>query len=142
MRRLLLVGLICLNAAAAMAADMPFDFEVLQFRAKSLAAKPYVQRASKVPKALQELSYDLYRDIRFDPNRSWWRREQLPFQLQFFHPGSIFNRPVQIFEVRGKRAAPIPFDPQLFRYDRKLKLGELPAEMGFAGSSPSLSFRS
>ena len=133
MRRLLLVGLICLNAAAAMAADMPFDFEVLQFRAKSLAAKPYVQRASKVPKALQELSYDLYRDIRFDPNRSWWRREQLPFQLQFFHPGFIYNKTVQVSEVDRGAVKLIEFSPKFFDYGSARSVGRVPADMGYTG---------
>ena len=133
MRRLLLVGLICLNVAAAMAADMPFDFEVLQFRAKALAGKPYVQRQSKVPKALQELSYDLYRDIRFDPNRAWWRREQLPFQLQFFHPGFIYNKTVQVAEIDHGTVKAIEFSPRLFEYNKARSVGRVPSDMGFTG---------
>jgi len=133
MRRLFLAGLICLNAAVAIAADMPFDFEVLQFRAKALAAKPYVQRPTKVPKALQELSYDLYRDIRFDPNRAWWRREQLPFQLQFFHPGFIYNKTVQVYEVDRGEVRRIEFSPKLFDYGQARSVGRVPSDMGFTG---------
>jgi len=133
MRRLLLVGLISLNAAATLVAEMPFDLEVLQFRAKSLAAKPYVQRPTKVPKALQELSYDLYRDIRFDPNRSWWLREQLPFQLQFFHPGFIYNKTVQLSEVDDGQVKAIEFSPKLFQYNKARSVGRVPSDMGFTG---------
>src|SRR5882757_5235460 len=117
MKRLVLAVLISLNAGAAMAADVPFDFEVLQYRAKTLAAKPYAPRASKVPKALQDLSYDLYREIRFDTNRSWWRHEQLPFQLQFFHPGFIYNKTVQVSEIDHGQVKPIEFNPKLFEYN-------------------------
>lgn len=133
MRRLLLVGLISLNAVVALRADMPFDLEVLQFRAKSLAAKPYVQRPSRVPKALQELSYDLYRDIRFDPNRAWWRREQLPFQLQFFHPGFIYNKTVQLSEIDDGKEKTIEFSPKLFEYNKARSVGRVPSDMGFTG---------
>ena len=63
-----------------------FDFETLRYRAKLLAAQPYVPPANRVPEWLLRLSYDEHRLIRFDPDRSWWRRENLPFQLQFFHP--------------------------------------------------------
>jgi len=133
MRRLLLAVFISFNAAAAMAADLPFDFEVLQFRAKNLAAKPYVQRPSKVPKALQDLSYDQYRDIRFDPNRAWWRREQLPFQLQFFHPGFIYNKTVQVAEIDRGEVKPIEFSQRLFDYGKARSVGRIPSDMGFTG---------
>jgi glucans biosynthesis protein len=132
MKRLTLAVLLCLNAWA-FAADVPFDFEVLQFRVKTLASKSYVQRQTKVPKALQELSYDLYRDIRFDPNRAWWRREQLPFQLQFFHPGFIYSKTVQIAEVDHGEAKPIEFNAKLFDYGKNRSLGRMPTDMGFTG---------
>jgi len=109
-----------------------FDFETLRYRAKLLAAQPYVPPANRVPEWLLRLSYDEHRLIRFDPDRSWWRRENLPFQLQFFHPGFVQNRTVQISEIDDGQAEPIPFSSKLFDYDR-LKTGELPANMGFAG---------
>ena len=132
MRRLLFAVLISLNAAVATAADLPFDFEVLQFRAKGLAAKPYVQRPSRVPKALQDINYDQYRDIRFDPNRAWWSREQLPFQLQFFHPGFIYTKTVQIAEIDRGAVKPIEFNQKLFDYG-KTHIGHVPSDMGFTG---------
>ena len=62
MKRLLLLVLVMIGIAALRADDLPFDFEVLQYRAKSLAAHPYVARPSQVPEALRNLSYDQYRD--------------------------------------------------------------------------------
>src|SRR3954463_11055503 len=106
-----------LIAPRARAADMPFDFEVLRFRAKTLAAKPYELKPSPVPKALANLTYDQYRDIRFDPNRPWWRKERLPVQLQFFHPVFIFHETVQVSEIVDHgEVHPIEFTPNLFDY--------------------------
>ncbi|ACB77137.1 glucan biosynthesis protein [Opitutus terrae] len=129
-----LLGVLLLGAAwnRAPAADEPFDFETLRYRARMLAAKPYVAPASRVPEWLLKLSYDEHRRIRFDPAHSWWRRERLPFELQFFHPGFIIKNTVQISEIRRGEPTLIKFDPELFIYDR-LERGEIPGTMGFAG---------
>ncbi|MFT3781641.1 MAG: glucan biosynthesis protein G [Nibricoccus sp.] len=134
MKRLTLAVLCCLSLAKISAADVPFDFEVLQFRAKTLAAKPYAARPSRVPKELQDLSYDLYREIRFDTNRAWWKREQLPFQLQFFHPGFIYTKTVQVSEVDRGDVRSIDFNPRFFEYNMKARsIGRIPSDMGFTG---------
>ena len=110
-RSLLLLGFgFCAIYAMARADDMPFDFDTLRYQAKLLAVRPYVPQPSRVPDSLLKLTYDQYRDIRFKPEKAWWRREALPFQLQFFHPGFFFNKTVQISEVIGKEPKPIPFE--------------------------------
>lgn len=131
--RLLLVGLsLCSIGAPARAADVKFDFETLRFRAKTTASKPYVAPANRVPEWLQKLSYDDYRRIRFDDTRSWWRREQLPFQLQFFHAGFVQRSTIQVSEIEDGQPELIHFDPKLFIYDG-IKTGDFPDTMGFAG---------
>jgi glucans biosynthesis protein len=97
------------------AAGEMFDFETLRYRAKLIAAKPYVAPASRVPEWLLKLDYDQHRLLRFEDSRAWWRGEGRSFQLQFFHPGFIFNQTVQLNELRGKQAESITFDPRLFR---------------------------
>jgi glucans biosynthesis protein len=121
---------LCLHTARAQ--EETFDFESLRFRAQQLAAQPYEMPHSRVPKRLLQLTYDQYRDIRYDPAASWWRRAGLPFQLQFFHPGFIFDHTVQIDEVVEKRAVRIAFSPELFDYGQN-RVGSLPKNMGFAG---------
>lgn len=128
-----LLGLSLLVPLLARAADVPFDFEVLRFRAKTLAAKPYEERVSRVPKRLTELTYDQYRYIRFDQNRSWWRRDRLPFQLQFFHPGFIYSKTVQISETQQGEVTPIPFSSKLFEYGKEIDIGEVSGDVGFTG---------
>ncbi|HVU24244.1 MAG TPA: glucan biosynthesis protein G [Opitutus sp.] len=117
---------------AARAAEGGFDFEALRAKAEALAAKPYVEAPSRVPPWLLQLSYDDYRKIRFNQNRSWWRQDNLPFQLQFFHPGFLLKRTVQIAEISDGEVEPVKFDRKLFNYD-DVKTGELPASMGYAG---------
>jgi glucans biosynthesis protein len=113
-------------------ADDVFDFEMLRYSAKLLAAKPFVQRPVSVPEPLLRLNYDQYRDIRFRPSESLWRRERLPFELQFFHPGFSFDRPVQINIVQGKSVEPVEFSSTLFDYGTN-RVPEVPKMMGFAG---------
>lgn len=134
MKRLLLLGFLLMATDAAVRADdAPFDFEVLQFRAKTLAAKPYAERPSRVPDALRALTYDQYRDVRFNPDSSWWRRERLPFHLQFFHPGFIYHRTVQLSEVRDGKEQAINYSKDLFDFGQNKSIGSIPKDMGFTG---------
>ena len=119
-------------ASLARASDEIFDFEVLRYEAKMLAARPYAPQPGTVPQALLKLDYDQYRDIRFRPQESLWRRERLPFELQFFHPGFTFDRTVQINVVRGRRVEPVEFSSSMFDYGMN-KVPSVPPTMGFAG---------
>lgn len=93
-----------------------FNFEDVATQAKTLAASPYKKPKGELPKSLQDLTYDQYRDIRFNPDRAYWRDLRLPFELAFFHQGRIFETPVKINEVVGKAVRPIQFDPKSFNY--------------------------
>ncbi|MBI5768202.1 MAG: glucan biosynthesis protein G [Verrucomicrobia bacterium] len=128
---LVLIGLLTV-AAGGRAADAPFDFETLRFRAKTLAARPYAARATTVPESLRKLSYDQYRLITFNADQTWWRRERLPFQLQFFHPGFVHTRSVQVFDLANGVATPIKFSRSLFNYSGREPAG-LSDSIGFAG---------
>jgi glucans biosynthesis protein len=127
-----LIALLAVACARARASDEVFDFEVLRYQAKMLAEKPYAPRPSTVPEKLLKLNYDQYRDIRFRPEESLWRRDRLPFELQFFHPGFSFDHPVQINIVQGKDVSPVEFSPSLFDYGTN-HVPKVPSNMGFAG---------
>lgn len=130
--RLTITCLLALWLGAAVHADDLFDFEVLQFRAKALAFQPYRENKPSMPGWLGRLTYDQYRDIRFDPRLSWWQEEKLPFQLQFFHPGGSFNQPVRLNEVVNRVARPIAFSTRFFDYGQN-RPGRVPSDLGFAG---------
>jgi glucans biosynthesis protein len=127
---LLGAALLLLSAGAASA----FDFEELAKRARELAAAPY-KPPSGLPKQLQGLEYDRYRDIRHKPERALWREAKLPFELAFFHQGFSYEHAVRIHEVTGDGVREIRFDPEAFDYGANrfepAKLREL--DLGFAG---------
>lgn len=114
------------------AAEPGLDFAALQARAKGIAAREYRPRQGEVPDWLRQLSYDQLRRIEFDGRRSLWHREQLPFEVQFLHPGFLFDRSVQLSELRGGQVEPVRFSRDYFQY-RGVETGEMPATLGFAG---------
>ena len=121
-----------LFAATAPAAHA-FGFADVDRRARELANRPYTKPAVVLPKQLKDLSYDQTRDIRFDPAQSLWRAQKLPFEIQFFHLGGIFDQPVRIYEVVGKEVNEITFDPAAFNYGKnKIDRSQL-GKLGFAG---------
>jgi len=111
---------------------LKFDFNWLRDRAQRLAVEPYHARPVTVPDWLRHLTYDQYRNIRFAPVKSWWNRDNLPFKLQFFHPGFYFDRTVQIYEVANGDPKLIPFSAKYFDYGHN-RIQPLPPTMGYAG---------
>jgi periplasmic glucans biosynthesis protein len=82
---------------------------------------------------LQDLTYDQYRDIRFRPDRAWWRSSKLPFELTFFHEGLYYNYPVLLHEISPAGVRDIRFDPGLFDYGETHLDPKLLAGLGYAG---------
>ncbi len=125
---------VALALVGSTAQSQGFDFEAVDKVAKALAAKPYSRAAPPLPKALKDLNYDQMRDIRFDPSRSLWRADKLPFELQFFHLGGQFHdQPVRINEVVGGAVREIPFDPADFHYGKTgLERAQM-QKLGYAG---------
>ncbi len=127
--RLIFLSLAFLAASEALA----FGFEDVDARAKELAAAPFSRAGSALPRELQGISYDQYRDIRFRRNRFLWNRAKLPFEVAFFHPGWLYDQPVKISEIVNDAAREIKFDPESFEYgSNKIEPAKL-RDLGFAG---------
>ena len=130
-------ALVLLAAVPALRAgnEYGFDYQELQYRAKNLAAKPYEPQVRRVPDWLlpPKINYDQHRDIRFRTDRSLWREDELPFQVQFFHPGWLFHETVQIHELEGKREIEFPFSRRFFDYGKNNFNESIPRDMGYAG---------
>ena len=92
------------------------DFEQVKTKARELAAQPMREDRLDIAQKLKEISYDQMRDIRFDPKRAIWRRERLPFQLQFFHAGGPQQTQVDISLVDGDEVTELPFSRDFFEY--------------------------
>ncbi len=128
-----LAAVVLFIGAATVPAAYAFGFADVDRRARELAGRPYVKPSTVLPKPLKDLSYDQTRDIRFDPSRSLWREQKLPFEVQFFHLGGYFDQPVRVYEVVGKEVREIVFDTAAFDYGKnKLDRSQF-AKAGFAG---------
>lgn len=82
------------NAPEATEAATPppkrFNFADVRRRAEVLAAQPFQTAGNNLPDFLRNLDYDQYRDIRFRAEKSLWRAEGLPFEIQFAPLGFFF----------------------------------------------------
>jgi len=122
-----------LRAQAPNVPDAAFSFEDVIRRARELAALNYEAASAKLPEALQNLSYDDWRDIRFRPEKSLFASKDSPFRLQLFHLGHLYKQPVVINLIRDGIAAPIPYTSSLFDYGHNAFAKPFPVNLGFAG---------
>jgi periplasmic glucans biosynthesis protein len=126
--------LLALPVLIGAAADAhAFDLDDVADKAKTLATQPFQDPVAAVPEWLTQLSYDQWRDIRFRPERALWRERQLPFEVQFFHPGLYYDRIVALNEVDSTGIKPIPFSPGQFDYGKNDIASRVPQDLGFAG---------
>jgi glucans biosynthesis protein len=87
-----------------------FDGNTVLDLARRTAGSAFVPKRLENP-ALQQLNYDQYRDIRFNPEAVIWRNEQVPFHVELFPAGFLFQTPVTVSVVEGGLArdlAPAP----------------------------------
>ena len=97
-------------------AGTPFSQEWLWSEAERLSRAPYVKQTLKDLGSLGELSYDQYREIRFEKGASIWAREGRGFTIEPFHPGFIYKTPTEIDLVASGRARTVRFNPEVFDY--------------------------
>ena len=137
----LLVASLSLAAAAPQASagakatikSQPFSEAWLHDRAQRLAQSDYTAPADSRSAALAKMSYDDYRRIRFRPEASVWRGDELPFQVQLFHLGHLFTEPVSIYIVERGSARALDYSPKFFDYGGTQFSEPLPEGTGFAG---------
>jgi glucans biosynthesis protein len=109
----------------------PFGFAQVEDKARALQEAPYQAQALPVPASLQKLTPEQYAQIQdVDP---LWRRQGLPFEAQFYLPGSYFDRPVVIRSIVDGQVQPIPFSLQHFGFGDLQVPNDLPADLGYAG---------
>lgn len=114
-------------------AEASFGLTNVEEIARDLASRPFEDTKGQVPEVLKTISYDQWRDIRFLPEKSLWRAEKLPFELQFFHPGLFYDRTVAINIVEQNVPSRLNFDTQAFNYGNNKFAEQMPVDMGYAG---------
>jgi glucans biosynthesis protein len=100
--------------------------------AQKLASEPF-KPPPPIPDFLKSISYDEYRDIRFDPAQSLWRDAGRHFQLQFIHPGLFYTHGVAINTYDARQIRRVAFSPKMFTYGRNKFSDKISNDLGFAG---------
>jgi len=125
-----MVGLPMIGKAAE-SAQVSLDY--VAERALQRAEKPFHSPREDLPTVLRDLDYDKYREIEFRHNMAFWSAEDLPFRVEFFHPGYIYQEPIQVNEFTPTHTQLIPFVQDFFNY-RSLKIqNQIPKDTGYAG---------
>ncbi len=126
----LVCGLLGLSVRAGEAFS---GFEQVKSKAAQVAAAPYRDWSREPSKAVRQMTYDQYRDIRFNPRKAIWRYDHIPFQLHLFHPGWIQNDPVDVNVVNDGRVTAVRYDQELFDFGTN-QVGKIDAAgMRFSG---------
>lgn len=110
-----------------------FSRQWLQDHARDLAGRPFTPQHSAANSSLRQLDYDDYRRIVFDPAAAVWQDDDIPFQLQLFHPGFLHTQTVNINLVSSGQSTPLSFSTEQFRYHESLPAIDPTEVSGYAG---------
>jgi len=117
--------------ASPEAAEVNLDY--VAGRAAERARHPFHSPRAELPKILRNLDYDQYREIRFRRDKALWTADNLPFRIEFFHPGYIYQEPIHVYEFTSTHVQPIRFVQDFFDYDNLHIQNQIPANTGYAG---------
>src|SRR5580692_6370104 len=120
-------------AAAPEAVDGNSDYVAKLALARAQHA--FHSPSANLPGVLNQtnLNYDKYREIRFIPGKALWTEDDLPFRIEFFHPGYLYNEPVHVNEFTPGYEQPIPFVQDFFDYGNLKIKNQIPSSVGYAG---------
>jgi glucans biosynthesis protein len=127
----LILLLVSLFWADHLHANDVFGFDDVAALAKKMAAEAFVA-PTPIPDFLKQLSYDQYRDIRFDPAQALWK-EQGNFRIEFIHPGLYYTHSVAVNILDSEGVHAVSYSPKLFSFGRNKLANKLPSDLGFAG---------
>jgi glucans biosynthesis protein len=104
-------------------------------RALQRAQKPFHSPRADLPEVLRQdkLDYDKYREIEYRHDQALWAAQNLPFRIEFFHPGYIYQEPIHVNEFTLTAAQPIRFMPDWFNYRSLHIQNQIPTDTGYAG---------
>ena len=133
---LFLAGNILVTTAGFAAESAEVNLDYVGQRALERAQRPFHSPRVDLPKVLQadQLDYDKYREIRFRRDHALWGADNLPFRIEFFHPGYLYSEPVHVNEFTLTHTQPIRFMQDFFDYGKLGGLAQqIPAKTGYAG---------
>lgn len=111
------------------------NLEYVTKLAEERARKPFKSPRLEMPEVLRQdkLDYDAYRKIRFRNDHAFWLADKLPFRVEFFHPGYLYQEPVHINEFTKTHVQRIRFVQDFFDYSDLDIQRHIPTDTGYAG---------
>ncbi len=92
-----------------------FSFDDVVIEAENLSKSEYKKVVKELPENLKNMDYDAHRLIRYIREKGPWYNQKLPFEVQFFHLGSLFKNSVEIMEVDGDKVNPFVYNSLAFK---------------------------
>ena len=131
----LILALAMPGVALAKSESVQVTLDYVAKKAMERARKPFRSPRADLPAVLRQenLCYDKYREIEFRHDKALWAADGLPYRIEFFHPGYLYQEPVRIHEFTLTHAQAIRFAQDFFDY-RGLKIQkQIPTDTGYAG---------
>lgn len=110
-----------------------FSREWLIEHAKLLSGQEFELPVIDEESRLNELGYEEYRRISFDPYAAIWARQDRNFTIDLFHPGFLYTTPVAINLVVGGVSRRVLYNTDIFRYDEDLADVRTEDAQGYSG---------
>lgn len=124
------VLIICITAHQSFAGV--FDDRNVIEKALKLAVSPYQTEKLNLPDNLTQMDYDSFRSLCYIREQGPWYRKNIPFELQFFHMGSIYQNSVRVNQIIGGKEIYIPYTSGSFTMADK-PLPPIPGNIDYAG---------
>ena len=113
--------------------EPPTSFDDIVGQARALAERDFANPPQAGPDDLAGLSYEQYHDIRFRREHALWVEQGLGFEVDLFHPGFRFMRPVDMFDVDESGVHPLSLAPDMFDYGPRVTPPASDADLAFTG---------
>jgi glucans biosynthesis protein len=132
---ILIIGTALADRALAGPEAAEVNLDYVAKRAEERAHKPFHSPRADLPEVLRQenLDYDKYREIEFRHDKALWAAEGLPFRVEFFHPGYLYQEPVHVNEFTSTHVQPIRFVQDFFNYRALHIQNQIPTDTGYAG---------
>ena len=132
---ILIIGTALAGQALAGPEPAEVNLDYVAKRALERAHHPFHSPRADLPKVLRQdnLDYDKYREIEFRHEKALWASEGLPFRVEFFHPGYLYQEPVHVNEFTATHVQPIRFVQDFFNYRALHIQKQIPSDTGYAG---------
>jgi periplasmic glucans biosynthesis protein len=124
--------LAAVKAPAGSAAPARFGFREVARKAEALAGRGYTP-GPPLPAPVGTWSYEDYRRIQFKLERTLWRGEGMPFEVDFFPRGARFDTLVRMNVLTGGDGRVLDFDPSMYVGWPSAVSAEDQSQLGFAG---------